>query len=196
MKLIPNYSYEFNCILNETFSEEDQIKNFASLLTDKDRFLSLLPKLELNSSLIERILGYKLKEEIEFYIVRAEKFNSFSTPVTIEYSLIPEEMILYLLKEIIKVSIKDRFPSEFDQESHINSFIEYIINLNDWEGPDLKPFIEILHNNSSKKYKNYKITKIDFEKLPMNSIIEELFLKEIYGSENMDDEEKKNNQLK
>ena len=45
MKLIPKYSYEFNQILNKDYNEDDQIKNFASLLSDKDRFLILIPKI-------------------------------------------------------------------------------------------------------------------------------------------------------
>jgi len=36
MELIPNYSYEFNIVLNEEFNEDDQVKNFASLISDKD----------------------------------------------------------------------------------------------------------------------------------------------------------------
>jgi len=100
MKLIPNYSYEFNVILNETYNENDQIKNFVSLLSDKDRFLILMPLLEKNEQFIAKKLGFTMPITVDFYIVRAEKFKSFSMPITIEYSILPEEMILFLFKEI------------------------------------------------------------------------------------------------
>lgn len=181
MKLIPNYSYEFNCILNGGLSEDEQIKNFASLLTDKDRFLSILPILEKNLPKIEGVLGYKLVEKFDFFVVRAEKFKSFSLPITIEYSIYPEEMLLYLLKEIIKVSITDRFPDDYLRDKYINSFIDYLVLNLDWDNLLLTGYAQNIHDLDSKKYDNYEILTEDFSKSKMVNFIEKLFEEEIYG---------------
>jgi len=175
MKLISNYSYEFNQILNLDFNENEQIQNFASLLSDKDRFLSLLPLLELNKSFIEEKLDFKLLDKIEFYVVRAEKFKSFSTPITIEYSILPEEMLLFLLKEILKVSIDIRFPDEILREQYINSFIIYFCNNIDFGKTDLKKFVKNLHDESEKIYPNYKNLEIDFSNKTMRNYLEEMY---------------------
>ena len=126
MKLNPKYSYEYNQVLNPTFNEAELIKNFASLLSDKDRFLALLPELEKKTQFMEEHLGFTLKSNIDFYVTRAEVFKSFSEPITIEYSILPEEMILYLLKEILKVSITTRFPDELIREQFINGYIDFL----------------------------------------------------------------------
>lgn len=176
MKLIPNYSYEFNCILNENYSEEDNIKNFASLLSDKDRFLILLSELENNKSFIEEKLGFKLKEEYNFFVVRAEKFKSFSEPITIEYSLLPEEMLLFLFKEILKVSITVRFPDEIVREEIINFFIDYILINGNWSKDFIK-FSKNLHDYSQEKYASYQydIEKYDFENMTLKSLLDKLY---------------------
>jgi len=179
MILIPKYPFEFNCILNEEFNEDEQIKNFASLLSDKDRFLVLLPILEKNLKLVEEKLGYKLKEKIEFFVVRAEKFKSFSEPITIEYSLLPEEMILFLLKEIIKVSIIDRFPDEVIRDVYVNRFVEHIITIGDWGNLKLLDNIVLLDKESERLYPDYLLKKIDFENKLMIDYVEELFLDEM-----------------
>jgi hypothetical protein len=127
MKLHPLYSYEFNAVLNPSFSEQEQIQNFASLLSDKDRFLSLLPGLEVVLEKIEPLLGYELPKEKEFYIVRAEQFSSFSLPITIEYQLIPEKMMFYLLKEIIVSTFPLRFSDNEKRDFFVFGFIFYLI---------------------------------------------------------------------
>jgi len=167
MKLKPNYSYEFNCILNSELSENEQIKNFASLLSDKDRFLPLVNFIENNSKLIEDKLGYKLKSEIEFFVVRAEKFKSFSSPITIEYSILPEDMLVHLLKELIKISIEDRFPDTKSQEEYVNSFIDYLLINGDFGNLNLVKFGKNLHDESKEKLKNYEFKDIDFDKKTM-----------------------------
>jgi len=175
MELKPQYSYEFNRILNTEFNENDQIKNFASLITDKDRFLNLLPVISQNKELIEKYLGLKLKEEYEFYIVRGEKFKSFSMPITIEYSILPEEMILFLLKEIIKNSIEIRFPDELIREQYINSFIDFISIQEDLENINLVKFGKNLHEESQKQYPNYEFKDIDFKKKTLKEYVEEMY---------------------
>jgi len=175
MKLIPNYSYEFNCILNEDFNENQQIQNFASLLSDKDRFLILLPFLEVNSSLIEKHLGYSLLKEYNFYIVRAEKFKSFSKPITIEYSILPQEMILFLFKEIVKISIVDRFPDELLREEYINSFIDFICINGDWGEIDITKYTKILHEISKENYLDYNLSEVNFNKKTMKEYLSELY---------------------
>ena len=175
MKLNPKYSYEYNCVLNPGFDEKAQIQNFASLISDKDRFLSLVPMLEKNSKLIEDSLGYKIKSEINFYVVRSEKFKSFSEPITIEYSILPEEMILYLLKEIIKTSISDRFFDEIQREQYLNSLCEHIAINGDFGKLDLIKFGKNLHEHSKLFLKEYEFKDIDFSKKTMKQYIEELY---------------------
>lgn len=175
MKLIPNYSYEFNCVLNEGFNQDEQIKNFASLIIDKDRFLAILPLIEKNKDLIEQKSGFKLKENYEFYIVRGEKFKSFSLPITIEYSILPEEMLLFLLKEVLKVSCDLRFPDEVLREQYLNSFIDYICVNADFGHIDLIKFTKNLHDESKKMYSNYQFLDVDYEKKTLKEHIEELY---------------------
>jgi hypothetical protein len=145
----------------------DQIKNFSSLISDKDRFLIFLPLIEHNRQLIEKVLDYKLIENVEFYVVRAEKFNSFSLPITIEYSISPEEMFLYLLKEVLKVSITDRFPDDESRENAINTVIEHIIKNGIFGKANFKDFTNLLHENSQKQFKDYKKEEIDFKNKTM-----------------------------
>ncbi len=159
MKLKPIYSYEFNSILNELFSENENLINYTSIITDKDRFEAIVPLIEKNKSIIEKTLGYKLNSEINFYIVRAEKFKSFSLPITIEYSILPEEMAIFLLKEIVKTTITDRFIDEVQREEHINSAITHILINGDFGKIDLIKFIKNLHNNSRENFKGYKFKK-------------------------------------
>ncbi|MFW5705040.1 MAG: hypothetical protein ACOCXG_04305 [Nanoarchaeota archaeon] len=175
MKLIPNYSYEFNCILNDGYTETEQIKNFASLLSDKDRFLPFLDLLEKNAEFIEERMGSKLPEEKEFFVVRAEKFKSFSEPITIEYSLLPEEMILFLLKELVKISLNIRFPDEQIREQYINSFVEYIAINGDFGNIDFVKFGKNLHDESKKNYPDYEFRDIDFSKKTLKQYVEEMF---------------------
>jgi len=176
IKINPQYSYEYNKILNEQYKEEnDQIKNFASLISDKDRFLIFLPLIAHNQELIEKTLNYKLPENIDFYIVRAEKFKSFSLPITIEYSICPEEMFLYLIKEILKISITDRFPDEESRELAINSFIDYITINGEFGKTDFIKFGKDLHEQSQKQYPNYKFEDIDFKNKTMKQHLEELY---------------------
>ena len=175
MNLIPKYSYEYNCILNESFDEMEQIKNFASLLSDKDRFLVLLQELEKNKDLIEKTLGFKLPKEVEFHVVRAEKFKSFSEPITIEYSLLPEEMILFLLKEIIKISAGDtRFPDDILREQYVNSLIEHILINGDFK-EDLVKYGKNLHDESKFMFKNYEFKDVDFKDKTLKTHIEEMY---------------------
>ena len=175
MKLIPKYSYEFNCILNPDFNEVEQVKNFASLISDKDRFLILLSLIEENRKLIEERLDYNLPENVEFYIVRAERFKSFSEPITIEYSLLPEEMLLFLLKEILKLTITDRFPDELIREQYINSFVDYICVNGNFQGYDFVKFGVNLHDESKNLHSNYEFKDIDFKDKTMKQHLEELY---------------------
>jgi hypothetical protein len=173
MKLIPKYSYEFNVILNESLNETEQIQNFASLISDKDRFLQYLPLIEKNKELIEERLGSKIPEEIEFYVIRGEKFKSFSLPITIEYSILPEEMILFLLKEIIKTSIEVRFTDEETREQYINSFVEHIAINAELNNLDIIKFGKNLHDESKRLYPKYEFKDIDFNSKTLNQYIEE-----------------------
>ena len=163
MRLVPRYSYEFNKVLNEGFDDKDQIQNFASLISDKERFFALIPYLHKNKELIEKALGYELPDRLEFYVVRAEKFKSFSEPVTIEYSLNPEEMLLFLLKEIAKVSIKDRFPDDLSREEYINSFIDYVVVNGEWDDYNIIRFAKLPHSESERMYTKYKYVELDFD---------------------------------
>jgi hypothetical protein len=120
-------------------------------------------------------LGFKIKEEIEFYIVRCEKFKSFSMPITIEYSILPEEMLVFLLKEIIKVSIDIRFPDEETREQYINSFVEYIAINGELENLDLIKYGANLHEESKRLYPNYEFKDVDFNEKTMKQYIEEMY---------------------
>lgn len=175
MKIIPKYSYEYNTVLNEGFNENELIQNFASLLSDKERFLALLPMISKNEKLIQEGLGFDLLDAIPFYVVRAEKFKSFSEPITIEYSILPEEMLVFLLKEIVNVSIKLRFQDELQKEQHINSFVDYVCVNGDWGDRDLVKFGRNIHDDSQKKIKEYKLIDIDFSEKNMKDRIEELY---------------------
>ena len=174
MKIIPNLSYEFNCALNDKFSQTENIKNFASIISDKDRFFPLLENFEKNKELIEKKLGYKMNEKYDFFIVRAEKFKSFSLPITIEYSICPEEMFLFLFKEIIKITCKDRFIDQALREIYINSFVENIMLEGDFGKLDYIKFLTNLHDESKKNYDEYKYTEIDFSKKTLKDYIFEL----------------------
>lgn len=174
MILKPQYSYEFNTILNEDFNEMDQIQNFASLLSDKDRFLGLVPQIQDNQELLEKRIGSQLPESIEFYVVRAEKFKSFSLPITIEYSLCPEEMIVFLLKEIIKTTMNVRFPDEILQEEYINSCVKSIVGNGTWN-VNLDKFLQNLDDHSKKVYPTYEIKEIDFTNKNLKEHVEELY---------------------
>jgi hypothetical protein len=178
MKLHPKYSYEFNCVLNDQFTENQQIQNFASLISDKERFLALLPLIKPNEELIEQHLGYSLPDEVIFYVVRAEKFKSFSEPITIEYSILPEEMLLFLLKEIIKTAINTRFPDEKTQEEYLNSFIDFIIINGEWDQVKLIKFTKNLHDNGYELFEGYQYQEIDFKQKTMKEHIEEMFSEE------------------
>lgn len=175
MKLTPKYSYEFNYILNPKFTEDEQIKNFASLISDKDRFLSILSNIANNEVLIEKKLGFKLPEKVEFYIVRGELFKSFSEPVTIEYSILPEEMLAFLLKEIIKITIDIRFPDDITREKYVNSFLDYIFINGNWDTVDLVKFGKNLHDESLRLYEEYKMEDINFSKKTMKKYLEEMY---------------------
>ncbi len=175
MKLIPNYPYEFNIILNEQLTQMQQIQNYTSLISDKDRFLPTLPLIEKSAQLIEERLEFKIREEIEFYVVRAEKFKSFSVPITIEYSILPEEMLVFLLKEIIKTSIEIRFPDEETREQYINSFVEYIAINADFKNLDLIKYGKNLHDESQKLYPQYEFKDIDFNTKTMKQHLEDMY---------------------
>ncbi|MFW6286257.1 MAG: hypothetical protein ACOC16_04000 [Nanoarchaeota archaeon] len=175
MKLTPKYSFEYNCILNQHFTQKMQIENYASLISDKDRFLPMLKYLENNSKLIEKKLGYTLKNEIEFYIVRAEKFKSFSEPITIEYSILTQEMLLFLLKEIAKTSIQDRFLDEISREVCINNFCEYIITNGKFNNLGIIKFTKNLHDYSKQLYPDYKYIKINFQNKTIKQYIESTY---------------------
>lgn len=175
MKLIPKYSYEFNQILNENYSETQNLQNFASLISDKDRFFLLLPLLEQNTKLIEEKLDFPLSEFIEFYVVRAEKFKSFSEPITIEYSILPEEMLIFLLKEILKTTIQIRFPDEIIREQYINSFVDYILINGEFSNQNLIKYGKNLHEESQKLISGYEFADIDFNQKTMKQYLEEMY---------------------
>ncbi|MCA9459913.1 MAG: hypothetical protein KC550_05185 [Nanoarchaeota archaeon] len=175
MKLNPNYSYEFNLVLNEGMSDDEQIKNFASLLSDKDRFLPMLSLFAENQKLIEDRLGFKLPKSCDFFVVRAEKFKSFSLPITIEYSILPEEMFLFLFKEILKVSINIRFPDDTVRELYVNSFIDYIVVNGNFGKYDLIKFTKNLHDESKRQFKDYEFKDMDFSSKTLKSYLEDLY---------------------
>lgn len=159
----PKYSYEYNCILNSDFNENEQIKNYASLLTDKDRFFLLLNDInnEETSSLLEKYSGITFPQEIYFYVVRAEKFDSFSEPITIEYQINPERMIINLVKETIKTFIDIRFPDEEIRDEYINKFLKFIFSK--FKNKNYLKFLENIEND------------IDFEKNNLKEIIYTLY---------------------
>lgn len=189
MKLNPKYSYEFNCVLNEGFDEMEQIKNFASTLSDKDRFLILLPLIEKNSKLMEEKLGFELPEIIDFYVVRAEKFKSFSEPIVVEYSLLPQEMILFLLKEVLKTVVTIRFPDEVVRDQYINSFIDYLAINGDWGQEEMVKYTKNIHEESQKLYPEYELISVDFENKIMKDYATSLFEDEMDRREAVENKE-------
>ena len=175
MKLFPYYSYEYNCVLNPQFSESEQIKNFASLLTDKDRFLALVPLIEANEDLIEEKLGFSLPSTLTFYIVRAERFKSFSEPITIEYSLLPEEMLIFLLKEVLKVSAQTRFPDEVTREQYLNALIDTLGVEGEWGDIDVAKFAKNMHVLARNRHPEYTLLKVDYSTTTLREYVEELY---------------------
>ena len=172
------YSYDFNKVLNDTLDEKQNIQNYTSILTDKDRFESLIDSIKKNKPLIEKKLSFKLLKKFEVYIVRCEKFKSFSKPISIEYSIIPEEMLLYLLKEIIKNSINIRFLNEVQREEALNSFLTYILINGDFGKKDFIKYLKSLHDYSKEIYKEYSFEntqKIDFNKITLKKYLEDLY---------------------
>lgn len=174
MEIQPHYSYEFNCVLNSNFTEMEQVKNFASLLSDKDRFLAYLSQITGNKELIEKTLGVELPDTIECYVVRAEQFKSFSLPITIEYSILPEEMVLFLLKEIIKSHLNLRFPDEQTREEYVNATVDFIVINGEWEG-DIVKYCKNLHDESKRLYPQYEYRELNFSKKSLYNYVEELF---------------------
>ena len=175
MKLVPKYSYEFNCVLNPDFSEDEQIKNFASIISDKDRFLVLLPYFERNKDFIEERLGFQLPQILEFYVVRCEKFKSFSEPVTIDYNVNPQEMFLFLFKEILKITINIRFPDEVTREKYVNSFIGYVCVSCDFDSQRFEEYENVLHNESKRLYPDYENSEIEFSTKTMKEYLEDMY---------------------
>lgn len=175
MILNPKYSYEFNCVLNEGLSDKEQITNFASLISDKDRFLVLVPLIERNRELIEKGLGFEFPEKMDFFVVRAEKFKSFSEPVTIEYSISPHEMFLFLLKEICKQVANVRFPDEVLREQYVNAFVEFVLGQGDFGASDFTKFFDVLHEESRRVYPNYERIVVDFSEKSMLECVESMY---------------------
>ena len=175
MRLEPKYSYEFNCVLNDAFSEDEQIKNFASIISDKDRFLVLLPYFEKHKDFIEERLGFGLPQVLEFYVVRCEKFKSFGEPVTIDYNINPQEMFLFLFKEILKVTINIRFPDEITREKYINSFIGYVCINCDFDSQKFEEFEDVTHNESRRLYLDYESSEINFNTKTMREHLEDMY---------------------
>lgn len=97
-----HYPFELNEKLNQNFSSQENISNFTSLLSDKDRFDSLLTNICNEKIILDELLGIKGIEKLKVFIIRAEIFSSCPEPLIIEYNVIPEIMILHLFKEIIK----------------------------------------------------------------------------------------------
>jgi len=180
------YSYEFNSILNPELNETEQIKNFASLITDRDRFFLLLKDVEENLEKLETYLGYKLSEKLIIYIVRAEKFDSFSEPITIEYKVETELMIINLLKEIVKTTIPVRFPDEEYRNFLINIFIEYFFKSINKENYN-KYIQKILNkdNISEEDLRKFNFSKKTFLEVVKNFYIENPnFLEELHRKQN------------
>lgn len=176
LKLNPNYSYEYNKILNPKLNEDEQIKNFASLLSDKERFLDPLIELEKNLKTIFEEFGFPLVNK-EFYIVRAELFKSFSLPITVEYSLIPEEMHLFLLKELLKSNLTQRFPDDLTQEQYLNAFVKHIVESYDFGSLNLKKVYLNIEAQAQEKFENYSPLSLDFKEKSFNDYLEELYVK-------------------
>jgi hypothetical protein len=177
MKVNPIYSYEFNSVLNNELTDKEQLQNYVSITSDCDRFEFLIQYIEKNQKLIEKKLGWKLNPVINFFVVRCEKFKSFSTPITIEYSVIPEEMFLYLLKEILKVHCKIRFISEVDREQAVNSVITYLVLKGDYGNVNFIKQIKSLHIYSKEKFFDYSFEKSEaynFEDNSLKEILEKM----------------------
>jgi hypothetical protein len=174
MKINLIYSYEFNLILNKEFTNQENLKNYTSLISDRERIDRLLKFFSKNEKLIKDKLGYETLETYNCYIVRCEKFKSFSLPITIEYSILPEEMFLFMLKEIIKTTITDRFLDETQREEFINAFVTYIIINGNFDDKDFIKFLKNLHEESKNLYENYSFEKsenIKFENETMKEKI-------------------------
>ncbi|MCA9487180.1 hypothetical protein H6501_03930 [Candidatus Woesearchaeota archaeon] len=174
MRLQPKYSFEFLSALSPESSETQNVQTFASLLSDKDRFLALLPKLDARLEHIEEKLAYPLYNTYDFYIVRDMNRASFSEPITIEYSIFPEEMILFLLKEVLKVSITDRFIDEEEREQTLLSFITYLVQTRLSE-LKLDGYLETLYTEAKKHFPNIQEKEFNFEEKTLKEIIQEKY---------------------
>ena len=96
------YPFELNEVLNSTFSSQENISNFTSLLSDKNRFEHLVSIVASNIEILEELIGFEINLKLDIYVIRAELFKSTPEPLLIEYDSVPELMILHLCKEIIK----------------------------------------------------------------------------------------------
>ncbi len=170
-KINPIYSFEFNRVLNPKLTEIEQIQNFASIISDKDRFESILPILNKKKEIIEKFSGFTLNENYDVYIVRCEIFNSFSLPITVDYSIDHYEILIFTLKEILKQSIQIRFPNELIREQYINAFIEFTFK-NDEK---MLNSLSTIHKASKNIEQQYEKISIDFESKTLKEYIEELY---------------------
>ena len=177
MEFKVEYSYEFNLILNKQLTEKQQLENYSSLILDKDRFLMLTSFLSKNCAFIEKTCGFKFPKVIEFYVVRAEQFKSFSKPITIEYSICPEEMLLYLISEIIKVYCPIRFSCEQSRSELINTYIDFLTINGNWGKYKLVKFSKNLHEEAIKIFPTYSLKEVDFFKTNLKEKIEKEYKK-------------------
>jgi hypothetical protein len=189
MKLEPKFSYEYNQILNKNIDEKKQISLFTTLLTDKDRFLSKLKLFEEEINKIENFLGFKIKSEDVFYIVNVEDENlfSFSEPITVNYHYLPNVMYASLIKEIIKVSINNRFPNEILRDLTIFEFIKFIIfekkmfNFLNIKKDELEILEKLNLNKYKENYRNLsKEISLDFEENSFKNEMDKLLEKYLY----------------
>lgn len=156
------YPYELNEALNPNFNEQEQISNYTSLLSDKDRFQNLITTISNSKSIFDELIGTESESEHTIYIIRAELFHSCPTPLIIEYKIDPEKMILFLIKEIIKSTLAKhgiRCIDEEQQEELLNATTHAISQeLDSSLNLKLQNHITFLHEVSKKHLEKKDIT--------------------------------------
>ncbi|MFP4401900.1 MAG: hypothetical protein ACLFPL_01595 [Candidatus Nanoarchaeia archaeon] len=149
------YPYELNEALNSQFSNHEQVSNYTSLLTDRERFENLLNKVSTQKQFLDSLIGLELQREQDVYVIRAELFQCCPTPLIIEYDIHPEVMVLYVIKEMIKNTLavySIRCIDEVQQEELLNAtllrFFEIVDNnLN----TSISKYLLLVHNHSAKQ---------------------------------------------
>ena len=183
------YPFELNYELNSELSEQEQISNYTSLLSDRERYENLLLKISSQKKLFEELVGLEFKNSEQIFVIRAEKFISTPTPLIIEYQLHPEKMVLVTLKEMIKNTLAKfqiRCIDEVQQEELLCACVLKIAKELDTKlSTKLESFSDFLLSNSQvfleKKNQEFSIEKVESIEINSNNTLVQI-IEDSYSS--------------